>query len=290
MTTGKENAAVLQQSMEPSKAPVPATKIILDRLGDTKSIEAFKKVFNNDENQVNIFVQTVRNVVLDPRNKALTECTPNSILQSCMACATTGLRIDPAFGEAAIVPFKGKATFMPMRNGLMSLAVNSGLFKSINAAPVYEGYIKEYNAITGEITWDTDVMIRLKMNPGERILIGYSAYIETLAGYKHTLFWTIDEIKAHGKRYSKTYSRADGLWNTNFPAMAEKTMLRQILLKWSQSAPRVDARLAMALRLDGATPKDPETMSFDEATEVDYPDANTVPLDIDAEVVRDGDE
>ena len=43
-----------------------------------------------------IFTQAVRNLLVAPENKMLRECTPKSIMRSCMACATTGLSLDPA--------------------------------------------------------------------------------------------------------------------------------------------------------------------------------------------------
>lgn len=51
-------------------------------------------------------------------------------------CAQTGLVPDGR--EAAIVPFKGKAQFMPMVSGLCKLARNSGEIKTINAQIVYK--------------------------------------------------------------------------------------------------------------------------------------------------------
>lgn len=51
-------------------------------------------------------------------------------------CASDGLIPDGR--EAAIVPFKGKATYMPMIQGIMKKARNSGEIKTVGSMVVYE--------------------------------------------------------------------------------------------------------------------------------------------------------
>jgi recombination protein RecT len=60
----------------------------------------------------------------------------NSLYAAFHKCAQTGLIPDGR--EAAIVPFKGKAQFMPMVSGLCKLARNSGEIKTLNAQVVYK--------------------------------------------------------------------------------------------------------------------------------------------------------
>lgn len=279
----KDNANVISNAMQMQSQEVIPNKVkILSELNKADNINAFSRVLGD---KTPMFIQTVRNVLLSPNNKKLLECSANSILRSCMACAVTGLTIDPAFGQAAIVPFNSKsglpqATFMPMKNGLVHLANNTGMFRKINAEPVYEGYIKEYNPITNTITWDFEKMFYLKLNPEERILIGYSSYIEMLNGYEHTMFWTVDEIKAHGRRYSKTFNRSDSLWNTNFPAMAEKTMIKQNLNKWGSLDSMPNSKLWLAMKFDQATPN---SMDIESAV-ASYPDSV---IDTNAEIMED---
>lgn len=271
-----ENLKKVQGSIE--KAPATQTpnhKLILSSLEDKGTVAAFDKVMGD---KTPIFIQTVRNVLLAPQNKKLRECTPNSVIRSCMACAVTGLSIDPAFGQAAIVPFGSTATFMPMKNGLVQLANNTGLISRLNAGPVYEGDIKAFNPFTGDYEYNTE--------PHERdIVVGYMAYLRFLNGGDHYLYMTVEELQAHGKKYSKSYYRTDGLWATNFPAMAEKTVIRQILTKWASFDTMANTKLLQALKFDMSTPS---SMDIEDAVPLyaDSVETDAKIEDVEAEIMK----
>ena len=59
------------------------------------------------------------------------------------------------------------------------------------------------------------------------------AYLETTTGFKKTIYWTVDEIKRHAMRYSQTYKKGYGLWVDNFDAMAKKTLIKHIIMKFA---------------------------------------------------------
>lgn len=254
-----ENKTIIAEAMT-QKAPVstPKSTEVLELFKRKDTIKAFENVLGD---KTSMFIQTARNVLLAPQNSKLRQCSPNSVLKSCMACAVTGLTIDPAFGQAAIVPFGGIATFMPMKNGLIQLANNTGLYSRINAGPVYEGDIKSYNPFTGDYIYNEE--------PHNRdILVGYMAYLRFLTGGDHYLYMTVEEIKEHGRKYSKTFNRSDSLWNTNFPVMAEKTVIKQILNKWGSIDTMPNSKLWLALKFDQATPTDMDILS----AQPEYPD------------------
>ncbi len=58
-------------------------------------------------------------------NKKLLECTEQSIYLGLLACAVTGLEPGALKGEAYLVPFAGKATFIPGWKGLVKQARRS---------------------------------------------------------------------------------------------------------------------------------------------------------------------
>lgn len=64
------------------------------------------------------------------------KATPKSILQVVQRAAQDGLLLDGK--EAAIVAFGDKATYMPMVQGILKKARNSGQISKIDAIPVYE--------------------------------------------------------------------------------------------------------------------------------------------------------
>lgn len=215
-----------------------------------------------------IFTQAVRNLLVAPENKMLRECTPKSIMRSCMACATTGLSLDPAFGQAAIVPFTEttykngqqvvtkKAVFMPMKNGLVQLANNTGMIQRLMAAPVYEGDIKYHDPFTGDMEYNQEPHERTK-------LLGYVAYLRYINGGDHYLYMTVEELEEHGKKYSKSYYNKNGLWQKNKPAMYEKTVIKRILMKWGSMDVMANSKLITALKYDMATPS---SMDMSQAT------------------------
>ena len=67
---------------------------------------------------------------------------------------------------------------------------------------------------------------------------------------------TVEDAKAYGKRYSKTYSA--GPWQTDFEAMAKKSCLRQVL----KYAP-------MSTDVDRAVDTDEKVLKFETNASVD---------------------
>ena len=85
--------------------------------------------------------------------------------------------------------------------------------------------IKSIDRLSGEITFDW------KENRNDLPVAGYVAYIKLLNGFEKSLYMTSDEIAKHGQKYSKTYKY--GVWQDNFGAMAEKTVLKRLLSKYA---------------------------------------------------------
>lgn len=257
--TAKENAQLMREDMAPSTI-TPNLQSILGML-ENKDGEVQKRLTNLMGDRAMMFTQAVRNVLIAPENKALRECDAKSIMRSCMACATSGLTLDPAFGQAAIVPFTQtkyingaevkvkKAVFMPMKNGIIQLANNSGMIQRIMASPVYEGDIRSYNPFTGDMEYNQEPHERTK-------LIGYMAYLRFINGADHYVYMTVQELEDHGRKYSQTFYKKSGLWQTNKTAMYEKTVLKRLLTKWGSLDTMANARLMMALKFDMATPSD----------------------------------
>ena len=103
MTTTEQNRMKSAQSMSVTNGArnnVPNARAITNKLWRPDIQSKFEAVLGD---KTPAFLQTVANVVLDPANYKLAECEPDSVLRSCMACAVTGLTIDPALGQAAVV-------------------------------------------------------------------------------------------------------------------------------------------------------------------------------------------
>ena len=156
-------------------------------------------------------------------NQKLRAANPNSILSSAVIAATLDLPINQNLGFAHIVPYGGEAQFQMGWKGFVQLAIRTGQYKTMNAAAVYEGEIKEYNRITGEIEFD------LKAQKSNKV-IGYVAFFRLINGFEKYFYMTLEEVTAHGQRYSKSFST--GNWKTNFEPMALKTVIKLLLSKY----------------------------------------------------------
>jgi recombination protein RecT len=193
-----------------------------------------KKWFSNESlikqlgSQLSISPQAFTSSVLSVvnNNKYLKNADPASIYGAAMVAASMNLQVNPSLGECAIIPYGSQAQFQVMTSGLVQLAMRSGVIKSLINEIVYDGQLVKKNKFKGIYEFDEDAKKSDK-------IIGYMAYMETVEGFEKTLYMTVDEVKAHAKKFSQTYRAGSGIWVDNFDAMAKKTVLKQLLSKWS---------------------------------------------------------
>lgn len=153
------------------------------------------------------------------------EVAPPTILAAAFIAATLDLPINPNLGFAYIIPYKNVAQFQMGYKGFIQLALRTGQYKTINATEIYEGELVERNRLTGVIKIDTG-------QKKSDTIIGYAAYFQLVNGFEKSLYMSLDEIQAHGKRYSQSYAKPEGLWRNNLHAMALKTVLKMLLSKY----------------------------------------------------------
>ncbi len=203
------------------------------------------------------YIESVKNLFLS--SPMLQKCTPSSIVDCAMDCASLGLSINKNLGEAAIIPFSNKGTYVAqlqvMTDGWKHLAYRSELVDEIVTRAVYRtdsiefdpesgGYIIRFAQInSGRIDPDNiqkrDLSLRGCIAAG---IVGYQCFIRFKSGAKAREYWPIEKIASHGMQYSKSFG---GLWTTNFDAMAMKTVTK---LTIKHNVP-VD-NMALAIELD----------------------------------------
>lgn len=211
-------------------------------------------------------------------NPKLKEADPNSVLMSAAVAATLDLPINPNLGQAYMVPYNKTnsdrsktvvAQFQMGYKGYIQLAQRSGQFQTISVTTVYEGQIKSNDPLRGmEFDWEAK---------SSNKVLGYAAFFKLLNGFEKTLYMTVDECKAHGKKYSRSYSK--GLWSSDFDTMAQKTVLKLLLQKYAPLSVQTSA-MSKALVADQGEIKDWE------GNNVDYPDNEKPPVDIEAAQAR----
>ena len=164
-------------------------------------------------------------------DKTLQMCDPKNVVMEALKAASLKLPINKQLGFAWIVPYRdGRTgqyipTFQLGYKGYVQLCMRTGAYKYINADVVYEGELIKHDKLTGEIEIDPEKRISDKK-------VGYFAFIETLNGFRKTLYMTVEEVIKHAEQYSKSYGDKSSVWATDFDAMALKTCLRLLLSKY----------------------------------------------------------
>lgn len=198
----------------------------------------FQDVLGKKTNQ---FVASLLNTV--SANKSIQECEPKSIISAALIAASFDLPIDSNLGFAAIVPYGStegkKAQFQIMAKGFIQLAIRSGQYIRMNYSEVYEDELKSYNPITKEIVFDATFKPEGQRESGlTDKIVGYFASFELITGFKQSMYMTVNEIRNHAKKYSKSYqydlrkNSKSSRWSEDFDVMAKKTLIKMLLSKW----------------------------------------------------------
>ena len=165
------------------------------------------------------YISSIINLVNSDTN--LINCEPMSIIASCMVAATLDLPIDKNLGYAWIIPYKNRASFQLGYKGYIQLALRSAQYKAINVINVYEGELVSWNPLTEEL----DINFNSKKSD---VIIGYAGYFQLMNGFRKAVYWTKEEIDKHREKFSKS----DFGWDNDYDAMAQKTVIRNMLSKW----------------------------------------------------------
>jgi recombination protein RecT len=204
----------------------------------------------------------------------LAKCEPVSLFMACLTAAAMDLTISRNLGFAHIIPYENnkrvvdsetgevswvkvlEAQFQMGWRGYVQLAQRTGQYKTIAAAPVYEGQLVEEDPLEGN-TYDW------KAKSGDEV-IGYVARFTMLNGFRKEIYMSAEEVREHAIRYSKAFAydvknnKTSSPWSNNFEAMALKTVLKMLISKWGIMS--VDIQKAVSL--DSAVIKEDGSPSY----------------------------
>lgn len=218
------------------------------------------------------FISSIINVTNS--DDKLKKADPKTIIGSAVVAATLDLPIDKNLGFSWIIGYNNnvgtkqspqwvvQAQFQMGYKGFIQLALRTGQYHKLNVIEVYENQFKSFNAMTEELDADFNLQ-------GNGNVVGYACYFRLVNGFEKTAYWSIEKVKQHGKRYSKNFN--SGPWQTDFDAMAMKTVLKNTLSKWG----------IMSIEMQKATISDQAVINEDETVSEDYVDNYT-----EAEVVE----
>lgn len=221
------------------------------------------------------FITSVLQIVAS--NDLLKNADPHSVYHSAAVAATLDLPLNNNLGFAYIVPYNQKqkdgsyktvAQFQIGYKGFIQLAQRTEMFKTISAAPIYEGQLTEQNPLTGFV-------FDFTKRQSDKV-IGYASYFQLLNGFEKTLYLTIDELKSHGVKYSQTFKKGYGLWKDDFDAMAVKTVLKLLLAKFAP----------LSVDMQKAVITDQALINDTEATDITYIDNTEVEINKEEERIR----
>ena len=168
-------------------------------------------------------------------NPQLQSCTPESFLGAVMQAAQLGVEPNTPLGQAYLIPYKNKrkigdkwydvleCSFQLGYKGLLDLAYRSGEVSIVDAQAVHEN---------DEFSYEYGLEPKLKFKPALKdrgpVIAYYAMFRTRQAGYNFTVM-SKEDIVAFKNQYSQAAGSKYSPWNTNFDAMAKKTVLKQVL-------------------------------------------------------------
>lgn len=224
------------------------------------AVKNFQAVMNNSYYQTllqntlkeNKGTFTTSLMELATSDEKLLQCNPNALMAEALKAASLHLPLNKQLGQCYILPFKIHGVMTPTlvvgTKGYLQLAMRTGKYETINSDVVYEGELKGYDKVTGNLDLSG---VRTSNVP-----IGYFAYMKMKNGFSKLLYMSLDEVCLYAKQYSPTVKFSekatpatlkelalkqaasgvsDGVgWYSNFESMALKTVLRRLLSKWGE--------------------------------------------------------
>ena len=153
------------------------------------------------------------------KNPKLLDCTPASLMGTLMEASQLGLALDGVTGEAYPVPFKNQCTLILGYKGLIKLAYNSGVIRSIYARVVHEKDHFHYvlgteETIVHKPSTDKDPGPSVAFYSVARMMTG-GVKIEVM--HKHE----VDRIR------NASRGKSQAPWTDHYDEMGKKTVLRR---------------------------------------------------------------
>ena len=212
-------------------------------------------------------------------NPKLGSCTPASFLGAMMSAAQLGLEPNTPLGQAYILPYSNKGTleaqFQIGYKGLIDLAYRSGEVEVIQSHIVYEN--DEFEC---EYGIDTKLSHKPAMtNRGKPVKV-YAVFKTKSGGYGFEVM-SMDDVKEHAAKYSKSYNTSFSPWKTNFEEMAKKTVLKRVL----KYAP-LKSDFVKAVVQDETIKSTLSEDMYEVTNEVEFVEVESIEVDENGEVIK----
>jgi recombination protein RecT len=215
-----EQMSELKDIKKQSKAVTKIEQSIYEKVRSRKNL--YEEVLPDPSSSGRFIQASLTAIKLSPK---LQQCSTDSILKALMESARYGLEPNSPLSEAALIPYGDKVEFLIEYRGLLKLAWNSGLVMCIDFDKICEHDDWRYTkGDKGEFFHQPSFDDRGKV-------LAYYASAEIKGGGIARTVMSTKEILAHGKQFSKSFTSSSSPWQTDFDAMAIKTVLRQLIDK-----------------------------------------------------------
>lgn len=216
MSTGKIQKAATSTALSADKKPLTIQDYI--KKMDSEIAKAVPSVITPER-----FTRIALSALSS--NPRLQECSPKSFLGAMMTAAQLGMEPNTPLGQAYLIPFRNRGVmecqFQLGYKGLIDLAYRSGEVSTIQSHVVYENDDFEYS-FGLEPTLKHIPATTERGNP----IFFYAVFRTKDGGYGFEVM-SVDEVRNHAKKFSKSYE--NGPWQTNFEEMGKKTVLKKAL-------------------------------------------------------------
>ena len=165
----------------------------------------------------------VRAVMLEPK---LLKCDPATILDSIAQAATLGVELDGVLGRSYLIPYKNECKLILGYKGMLDLARRHADVKDITARIVYE---------SDDFSYEFGDSPFIHHKPSEDIdrhnqgITHIYVICNLTNGGKQSDVWTTARINDHRDRYAKGLDQPTSPWNTSWPPMGMKTVLKSMI-------------------------------------------------------------
>ena len=169
----------------------------------------------------------IKEAIQSPPGKAL-------FIRSLQLSAASGLSLNPQKGESTLVAYNGKKgvqiNFMPMKNGLVKMAMRTGRITKIESGTIFEQdtFIPKKTSEGDKYEWSP----ALKDRGAPK---AYFAFAKTTDGSGTLEYWEKSQIETWAQKYGngKDYQTGkfyeSSAWGKSFDGMAEKTVIKALL-------------------------------------------------------------
>ena len=172
----------------------------------------------------------------------LQSCEPMSFIAALMQSAQLGLEPNTPLGECYLIPYNSKTgmkvQFQIGYKGIITLAQNTGQYRSIYSHEVHKNDVFSF-----ELGLHKDLKHIPADEPEGEPTYYYACYHLLNGGYDF-IIWSRNKVEKHRDQYSKAAKYPDSSWQTDFNAMAKKSVVIA-LLKYAPKSIELARQLAM---------------------------------------------